>query len=134
MHLSRSRPKPPPRCGAIALLLVNPSYANDRLMTLATSSGGEKSPIPLLQISRDTAASLLQQAGQTETLDALQSKINTSLQPHSLDLAKVEISGNVSIDRQEKQFSNIVACLPGNGKHKDEFVVVGATLRSPRPR
>ena len=95
-------------------------------MTLATSSGGEKITHPALQISRESAASLLQQAGQTETLDALQSKINTSLQPHSLDLAKVEISGNVSIDRQEKQFSNIIACLPGNGKHKDEFVVVGA--------
>ncbi|HEX3358459.1 MAG TPA: M20/M25/M40 family metallo-hydrolase [Tepidisphaeraceae bacterium] len=35
-------------------------------------------------------------------------------------------STNEAVASEEKSFSNIVACLPGAGKHRDEFVVVGA--------
>ena len=99
------------------------------------ATSGDKSPIPIIHVTRALAASLLQtstssvesQAGQSDSdLKTLQSQINTTLIPHSFDVPNVTISGTVEIARDKRNFHNVVACLPGKGPHKDEYVVVGA--------
>ena len=110
--------------GAVALLVVNPPRGPDQLMFLSATAG-DKSPIPVLHISRESLASLLQQAG-TDDVKTLKSQIDTTFKPHSFDLPNVKVSGTVQIDRRRKTFHNVVAYLPGKGPHMDEFIVVGA--------
>ncbi len=110
--------------GATALIVIN-SAKDDKLMPLS-QSGGDKSPIPVLQLSRSAAASVLQHAGERFDLDNIQSKIDSSVKPRSLVIDNVKASGAVEIQHDRKQFRNVIACLPGKGPHKDEFIVVGA--------
>jgi hypothetical protein len=114
--------------GAVALLVVNPPKGPDQLMFIS-AGGTDKAPIPVIHISRDTAASLLQQAGPEgpdKNIDTLRSQINEKLTPHSFDIPDTVISGTVEIARERKNFRNVVAYLRGSGRHKDEYVVVGA--------
>jgi hypothetical protein len=111
--------------GAVALLVVNPPRGPDQLMFISATIA-QQSPIPILHISRDSAAKLLQAAGTPDDLKTLKSKIDSDFKPHSFDLTGVKISGNVELDRRCKTFHNVVAYLPGTSEHKDEFIVVGA--------
>jgi len=111
--------------GARALLIVNPPNFHDERLTSMTRRGGEKCPIPVLMISRNVANELLAKSAAGD-LKSLQEKIDASGVPASQDLGGVTISGNVQIERTRKEVKNVVAMLPGNGPHKDEYIVVGA--------
>jgi len=111
--------------GAVALLIVNPPNFHDERLTSASRRSAEKSAIPMLMITRKTANAILSQAG-SEDLKSLQEKIDATGAPASRPLEGVSISGNVHIERVKKQVKNVVGLLPGKGRHKDEYIVIGA--------
>jgi hypothetical protein len=115
--------------GAIALLVVNPPRGPDQLMSInsANTSTVEKSKIPVIHISRETATRLLQHTGadQFQDLKTLKSDLD-QLHTHSFDIPNVTLSGCVEITHERKTFHNVLAWLPGVGAHKNEVVVVGA--------
>src|SRR5204863_4469081 len=46
--------------------------------------------------------------------------------PQSLELKDVTASGTVDVERDRRDVKNVVGLLPGNGPHREEYVVVGA--------
>jgi hypothetical protein len=116
--------------GAVALVIVNPPAfheENDPLMPFAAQYRGEQSKIPILQVRRKLVDQWLGAAGVEDDLRALQRKIDNSGEPASFALPeKVRLSGNVSVQRVQKDVKNVVAMLPGRGPLANEYVVVGA--------
>jgi Zn-dependent M28 family amino/carboxypeptidase len=110
--------------GAVALIVVDPAPGETHLMNIA-ATGNDKAAIPVLQVSRDAAASLLQQAGRSD-ISKLRGEINSQLKPQSFDVSNTTVTGNVEITRTRKTFHNVLAYLPGKGPRQDEFIVVGA--------
>lgn len=113
--------------GATALLVVTPKkhHEDDKLLPFVGEFMGGAAKIPVLQISQAVAESMLKSSGAPD-LTAIQTKIDTSAAPSSLELAKVTVSGEVAFDRTTATVKNVVGLLPGRGKLKDEYVVVGA--------
>jgi hypothetical protein len=114
--------------GAAALILINPpnhnSMSDDPLIEFARQYTGTLA-IPVLQVKRNVADQLLRQAG-APSLSELQSKIDQSEKPASIDLNGAAAKGGVAIKRTRKTVRNVVACIPGSGPHADEYVVIGA--------
>lgn len=111
---------------AKAVLLVNDSESAGKEDTLldfdATPSGGT---VPFLMVKRELADSLLS-AAEMPGLDALETKINETLEPQSKPLEGVTASGSVSVERKETAVKNVVGVIEGEGPLADETVVVGA--------
>lgn len=112
--------------GAAALILVNPPihHAGDPL-SLFTRSGGERSALPVLQVTRKVAERWLKSGG-LQTVNQLQEAIDKDVKPRSAALADVTIKGNVAIRRDEKTVKNAIAMRPGHGQHAGEYLVVGS--------
>jgi hypothetical protein len=114
--------------GAAALILVNPpnhhAMGDDPLVEFARQYTGTLA-IPVLQVKRTVADQLLRQTG-APSLSELQSKIDQSEKPASIDLNDAAAKGNVAIKRTRRAVRNVVASIPGSGPHADEYVIIGA--------
>lgn len=113
--------------GAVAVIIVNPPRhhdAEDRLLPFR-GGGAARAGVPVLTVTRAVADGWLKALGKPD-LDALQATIDATGKPHGLALDAVTLSGEVKIEPQRQDLSNVVALLPGKGRWKDEYVVVGA--------
>ena len=115
--------------GAVALVIVNPPTfheAEDPLVPFSRTFGGDHSDIPVVQVRRRVVDRWLTDAGAAEDLKTLQEKIDDTGEPHSVVLPEsLRVVGNVEIERVQSDVKNVVAVLPGEGKLKDEYVVIG---------
>ena len=114
--------------GAAALLVVNPPahHGDDRFVPFAGLFTEGRSTIPVVQVSVAAANALLKQAGVSEDLAALQAKIDSSGKPASMELGGVTASGDIRIAHKRSSVMNVAGLVPGRGKLKNEYVVVGA--------
>ena len=110
--------------GAAAVLYVNPP-AHDKVDSLSafwSGPPGDHPTLPVVQIKEDLALSMVK-AGGAGDLKGLEEEIDKDLKPQSGALKDVTASGSVVL---RKAVRNVVAYLPGNGDHADEYVVIGA--------
>ena len=114
------------RRGAKAILMVNDLASaeggDDLLGFDGTPRGGV---VPFVMISRALADKALAAAEQP-SLEALQGKIDESLEPQSRVLEGVTLSANYEIDAGPIAVKNVVGVLEGAGPLADETIVVGA--------
>ena len=121
--------------GAVALLVVNPPRGPDQLMFLSATAG-DKSPIPVIHISRESLASLhldfdelrRVQAGPPERSQIPQISNRHNLQTPLLRHPQRESLRNRPDRSPAKNLPhNVVALSPRHrAPHMDEFIVVGA--------
>jgi Zn-dependent M28 family amino/carboxypeptidase len=114
--------------GAVALLVVNPPqyHGKDSFVPFAGMFSEGRAKIPVVQITAEAANALLKKAGTTDDLQALQTKIDSTGQPASMDLKGAKASGDIRIAVNRANVKNVVAMAPGRGPLKDEYVVIGA--------
>lgn len=108
------------------MVLVNPKtyHLGDVLMPFG-HSGGDKSSLPVLQVTQAVADEWLKRGGVCD-LKTLQADIDKDGKPTSVPLAGVALNGVMTIHRQEKPVKNVMAMLPGKGEHADEYLVIGS--------
>jgi hypothetical protein len=113
--------------GATALLVVHPPdhHGPEMLSPTNRTFGEALASIPVLHIKQHVAEHLLKTAGEGD-LKSFQSAIDSGFAPRSVALKGVNVSGQVSLERNNYQLKNIHAYLPGKGKKAREFIVVGA--------
>ncbi len=115
--------------GAKGLLLVSlPNDKNPQKTIGSVMHGkGEQVNIPQLHIDIPIADEFLFKSG--KTLKQLQSEIDSTKSPKSMELqakAKIQVKTNY---QKEKETVNVISILPGKDeKLKDEFVIIGAHL------
>ncbi len=116
--------------GAKALLIVStPNEVNPQkpIGSILEGKTEQLENIPMMHISIDAANKFLDGTG--FTLSQLQSIIDSTKQPFSVELkskAYIEVHAKYS---KEKQTMNVVGLLPGYDDNlKDEYIVVGAHL------
>src|SRR5204862_6212432 len=97
----------------------------DMLMPFSGQFAGDHAALPVLQVTRDVANAWLRRGGATD-LGVLQQQIDKAVKPASVALDRVQVRGEVALKRTEKQVKNVLAMLPGQGPHADEYVVIGA--------
>ena len=114
--------------GAAALLVVNPPthHGKDGFVPFASLFTESRSAIPIVQISVDAANGLLKKGGVADDLAALQAKIDGSGEPASVELKEVTAAGDIRILHKRSGVMNVAGLVPGRGKLKDEYVIVGA--------
>jgi hypothetical protein len=113
--------------GAAALLFVNPPNHGpkvDLMVPVVMTASERKSPIPVVQLTREAADAMLKAAG-APNLKELQEKIDSSGAPSSMALPEIRASGNVALQTRSAKVKNVIAMLPGK-TNPDEFIVVGA--------
>ncbi|HSI36279.1 MAG TPA: M28 family peptidase [Tepidisphaeraceae bacterium] len=113
--------------GAVALIVCNPpeGHLNDDKLPKIEPQMIRPAGIPVLYVKRDVAAALLK-AGGLPTLKELQTKIDTDIKSSSKPLADVTVKGTVALKRAKKPARNVMAMIPGQGPHADEYLVIGA--------
>ncbi|HSU68188.1 MAG TPA: M28 family peptidase [Tepidisphaeraceae bacterium] len=112
--------------GAIGVILVNPAlYHDDEGLIPFFRRYPFGAKVPVFQVSVAEADAMLKQGGAPD-LKTLQTQIDTSLAPHGLALNGVSVRLAFAIKKTEKQVENVVAMLPGEGPHANEYVIVGS--------
>jgi hypothetical protein len=114
--------------GAVALLVVNPPthHGKDGFVPFASLFTESRSAIPIVQIGVDAANTLLKKGRVADDLAGLQAKIDGSGKPASVELKDVTAVGDIRILHKRSGVMNVAGVVPGRGKLKDEYVVVGA--------
>lgn len=116
--------------GAKAILFV--SFPNDKnpqepIGSVLHGSGEQNKDFPQLHIALNVADDLFANSGLT--LSQLQSQIDSTKKPNSVDLKKtVQVIANSEYEK-EKETVNVVGIYPGSDDDfKDEFIIIGAHL------
>jgi hypothetical protein len=96
----------------------------DELSSLFFDKNSSRFPIPVIQVTRDVANTILSKTGQTvELLEAKMLEANEGL---NID-TKASLSVSVNVLLKETTTQNVVAMIPGNDENlKNEYVVLGA--------
>jgi len=125
------------RRGAAAVIIVSPPNADDDrvglLETIESTSPpanrigrrtGPQYDIPVIHATADVARSILKYTATQSTLGELIVKANQRGIVQSL--GDKPISLDIEIERTPKMTHNIGAILPGRGKLKDQYIVIGS--------
>ncbi|HDP95604.1 MAG TPA: M20/M25/M40 family metallo-hydrolase [Candidatus Aminicenantes bacterium] len=98
-----------------------------RLLLPHSNNPDPRAPIPTYQISRRMAAEIVATCG--ESLENLQSVINTTYKPASRLLSRVRLTLNTKSRTQLVRSRNVLAVLEGaDAEVKNEVIVIGAHL------
>lgn len=112
--------------GAAGVLLVaGPHFSEkDELQGLFYDKNSSTYSIPVLQITRKVADSILYKTG--KTIEHLEERINQSMKPVVFQ-TDVNVSGKADVIQRTATSRNVVAILRGNDPAlKNEYIVVGA--------
>lgn len=112
--------------GAAGVLLVTPEgmEKSDKLMPLVVENNEVTSGIPVINIKRELADSLLSTVGYT--VDDLEHKIISEKKPHSFEIPVV-VAGKVDLIQEKERTANVVALLEGSDPElKNEYLIIGA--------
>jgi len=116
--------------GAVALLVVHPpDFHGDETYTSPivpmARAAADRSPIPVIQIKQRIANQMLEMAG-AKDLRTFQRELDEKFAARSFSLGKVRVAGTVAFERSTYNLRNVIACLPGRGRHANEYIVIGA--------
>jgi len=108
--------------GAIGVILVNTKDfdSDDKLEKLKPQSGIGSATVPVIQVKREVAQHLIDEAG--NSLEALENAFKTKHQSASF-VTQTTLQGTVDIQPEKTTTTNVVGMLPGQS---DEIVVMGA--------
>jgi aminopeptidase YwaD len=112
--------------GAAGVFMVSPVAVDkdDKLIQLATDNNDVTSGIPVIHIKRAVADMLLSATG--FKIDSLETLLNKSKQPKSMEIATV-VTGKASIVLKREKTENVIGLLEGNDPVlKNEYIVIGA--------
>ncbi len=112
--------------GAAGVIFVSGSKfeAEDELIDLRIERNLSQATLPVLHVKRALADQIL--AESSKTISDLETKLDTDLQPASLDL-DIVLSATTEIIQQEVTTQNVIALLQGSDSVlKEEYIVVGA--------
>ena len=112
--------------GAKALLVVTGSAddSTDELIALKYDNSFSSSGIPVVSISRAVADSWLQNVN--TSVDSLQSRINSSKQPFSINIPNLILSLSSDIFEIKDTTANVVGLLQVTDTTNAEYLVIGA--------
>ena len=114
--------------GAVGVLFVNPSKLTEAgLLSLKNTSRPEGAPIPVMHISESTFGKLLNAASRDSdvAIKTYQQRADAGKdRPDHLE--GVTVTMQVALESHKENISNVVGLLPGRGKFRDQYVVVGA--------
>ncbi len=112
--------------GAVAVLIVHPpSFHLRESMTALARRVTDQMPIPVIQVRQSVAEAMLKQAG-AKDLRQLQAEIDKDFSPRPTALSGVRAEGNIKLEYTYHALKNVMAYLPGKGRHSDEVIVLGA--------
>jgi hypothetical protein len=114
------------KAGAAGVIFVNDAtYArdSDALMDFRYA-GGQAAKIPVVHAKRALLEKML--AGQGESLEKIEAKIDETLKPHSVAIQGWKASLVTTVTKSEIAARNVVGVLEGSGPLANETVVVGA--------
>jgi len=113
--------------GAVGLIIVNPPTMDARgLKSTATSQARQRADIPVFHARRLWLQQLLDTTDRDGGgwVDIMTDRANRGVdQPEAMRLS---FTGESKIETQQTTVDNVAAVLPGSGKLKDQWVVVGA--------
>lgn len=111
--------------GAAAILFVNTAPAGDGSDKLISfGRRGRPAAIPAMHIRRAIAEEILAEANKP-TLTSLQEML-TRGEKAAFEISGVDVSGEVSLEREDLPARNVIGVLPGTGSMADQFVILGA--------
>lgn len=118
------------RRGAEAVIIVNPPGADDpradRLMRPSLGGFADQAEIPVIMLSTEAGAGLVQQADpRGRSLREMRSLADRG-EIGVGDLPNAEVSIEVDLERERVDAENVAGLLPGRGALADEHVVIGA--------
>ncbi len=112
--------------GAEALLFVNPPSHPKADMKTTERTVGPAASIPVIQISADMFHDLLQEAGRNPKQDPAKMQAAANAGGGDIQPLGVTIDLTAQLEPKRVTVSNVVACLPGAGTLKGEYIVIGA--------
>jgi len=113
--------------GAKAVLFVTgplQDEGNDKIPALKNDGPESPAGLPVAQIRLSAAQRWLAKGG--IDLLAFQKDIDRDLQPRSKVVSGMTISGTIAIEDQYVDSDNLAGIIPGKGRLRNEYVVVGA--------
>jgi hypothetical protein len=114
---------------AAAILFVSDrAYAGDSdplLKFSETSAFGAGASVPVLQVKRAVADTLLQ-ASLGRSLAEVEQDLDRELKPHSADLTGWTVAVDTTVNRPTAVAKNIIGILEGSGPLANETVIIGA--------
>ena len=113
--------------GAAALVVVDPpSQDRDGVLASVAQTQGSPASIPVMQVTPDVFRAMLRSAGLGDEAIAKQFEREANdAKTKAKPLDGVQIKVKVDMERVKATIHNIAGVLPGSGKLKDEFVVIG---------
>jgi len=113
--------------GAAALIVVNPPSKDEggRIPSVAETQGSA-SAIPVIQMSSEVLRHMLRSAGWGDESAAKQLEKDAN-EGHTKvkDIGDLKLTVKVKMERVKATIHNVAAVLPGSGKLKDEYIVIG---------
>jgi Tol biopolymer transport system component len=113
--------------GASAVIFVTGPQQDENTDKIpALKNDGPESPagIPVAQVKLSVASHWLAKAG--IDLAAFQRDVDRDLVPRSRVISGVTIRGKIAVEDKYVDSDNLVGIIPGDGRLKDEYIVVGA--------
>ncbi len=113
--------------GAAAVIFATGPLQNEEVDKVPTlKNDGPESPagLPVAQVKTATAVRWLQSGG--IDLAAFQRSVDRDLTPRSRVVPGVTVRGRIAVEDHYVDSENLAGVIPGKGRLKDEFVIVGA--------
>ncbi|MBN2445777.1 MAG: M28 family peptidase [Phycisphaerae bacterium] len=115
------------RNGAAALLIVDPPSCPDddgELYPFSATLAAKPYDLPMVQVSREVAETLLKRGGQPP-LAELEQRITRTLKPASADLPGVSVRIDQAVRTGPVMARNVIGIMPGDGSTEEAIVVGG---------
>ncbi len=127
------------RQGAAGLIFVNDAISFEKTNIAKTQdaealpatedagrSSNAKRSIPTLFVTRRIVDGWLDRVQPSLSLEQLERKIDSDLQPRSFELENSLIAGEVLLEKNSLQVKNVIASIAGRGSLSNETIVIGA--------
>jgi len=113
--------------GATAVLFVTgpiQDEGTDKIPALRNDGPESPAGLPVAQVKLSAASRWLAKAG--IDLRAFQKDVDRDLTPRSREIGAVTIHGKIAVEDKYVNSDNLAGIIPGKGRLKNEYVVVGA--------
>lgn len=113
--------------GAAAVLFVTgplQDEGTDKIPALRNDGPESPAGLPVAQVKLSAATRWLAKAG--IDLLAFQRDVDRALAPRSREIAAITVDGKIAVEDKYVDSDNLAGIIPGKGRLKNEYVVVGA--------
>ena len=97
----------------------------DRLLPFGYGGAFRKPSVPSFHIT-NAQCNVILKSVLNKTIADLESEIDSNLQPRSVALKGVRVTGEATVKREDVKSVNVIGVLPGSGPYAEETIVIGA--------